>query len=190
MSRAGRSYIRKLTLISVAFAVPWILAGCAQLMDNILVNREPAEVGVAYNSLAYYNWLRSAPISNLNSERQRLEQEAGSGDVIPSVQLAVVLTDSRIADEETESRAREVLRQADTVCGDQDHCENYLVFGKLWENMLDQRVRLQLTTADWRRDQENIRRLEDQIRLLEKQIQDLTGLEQQIMERERSQNQQ
>lgn len=178
--------IRKLTRLMVMAAIPWILAGCNEFLVN--THTAPLEEPVAFDSLGWYRWVGSAPLSDLNRERLRLEHEVeATNGIIPSVQLAVILSDARVANQEAESEARRLLARADRRCFQQRFCADYVAFGELLQDMLKQRARLQIAEADWRRERENVQRLQDQIRRLEQQIQDLTTIEQQLMEREQIQ---
>lgn len=199
------------------FLLLWLALalGCAGRRE--LAPQAGAEVPVApagLQVLAYFAWLEAAPALAVSAELERLLR-APRGPV-EEVQRALLLSASARASEAGEEKARRVLDALVTWPAEDAREADYLEFGRVWRRVLILRENLQgaaasmraageamrSTDANLRQVQQDleaahvshedsaqqIRELETQIEALRRQIEALTSIEQQLIEREQSQN--
>lgn len=174
------------TFIAPALAiVVMTLSGCSAGW-NLIPPTGPA----SYDPLAYHVWLEAASPGQIAAERNRLEQDDVPG-TIDSVQLALMLSHPRTGSAATRQQAISLLEQVETGVAESaaNRVAEYRDFAGIWLRMLrarqgetEAREALADSEAQWRE-------LEARNRQLQSQIEALTNIEQQLIEREQSQEQ-
>jgi hypothetical protein len=135
----------------------------------------------------YYSWVKAASLTELEAEYARLMERPGSADpVIRTVHIGIVLGVSAIATPATEEEALALL---DIAEGSPitDINRDYAAFADFLHGHLQQRAELRTAQGTVAESREELEQLQTSNAELQQQIDALTTLEQQLIEREQSQ---
>jgi hypothetical protein len=135
----------------------------------------------------YYNWVQAASLPELEAEHERLMMRPGLTDpVIRTVHMGTLLGVSALATPETEQEALALLDLVDDNPLT-DTNRDYAAFAGFLRSHLLQRAELRTAQTSVEQARVRIDTLETSNGELQQQIDALTTLEQQLIEREQSQ---
>lgn len=132
-----------------------------------------------FNALAYHHWVGAASAEDLNLERTRLEKNYPELTPKPMVQLAILLSASKLATPESERRALTLLESFTDPADNTQPGYDYVLFAKLWRNHLQQKQTSRQLRSENQHSQEELSKLQEQLDVL-------MTIEKQLMEREQS----
>lgn len=161
-----------------------LLSACS---GSALLRTGPATLG----PLEYVSWARNANAQAIADEQVRLQTLLDDGiATIPSLQFSILagvqtnLTDAALADALVHSQPGAV------ACGLSGQCQSYMEFREVWHDYLRQRQQLATTNTRLRNSEQQIMELDGLVQSLRQQIEELTLIEQDIVEREQPLGQQ
>lgn len=170
-------YITKLRMLMV-------ILGMSLLCSCSIINPLPRSM---YSPLTYYAWIEEASDNRLLQEKTSLDNSDVGKVLIPTVQLALVLSVAPQSAQADLARARSLLKNLPPPAGSDVSGlqEAYLDFSILWQSHLE----LQQTQASKSADRKRIETLEAELSELQATLNAFTSIEQQLIERELKQAQ-
>ena len=136
--------------------------------------------------LDYYAWVESAPESALKVELFGLEINAGNSDpIVTAVRTGMILSTPVLATTKTELQALSLVNEVASLEAKDEVSKAYKVFAEVLQLLLQQREHLRAADTANQRGLVEIDSLKQRNRQLQQQIEELTSIEQQIIERER-----
>lgn len=157
-----------------------LFAGCAGIEQQA---PEPSP----NQAMPYIFWLQSAPPAELKAELTRLIEKAAPLTLEDTVRLASMIGHVHRGNLDEKNWAREVLGQGAPAGAQGGEIDTYLGPEELWGIIHRQREMLHERACDLSGSRQRIEQLEADIRALEKQIEELTSVEQQMVEQEQDQ---
>lgn len=155
-----------------------LLSACT---SSGLLHSGPANLG----PLDYVNWAREADVLAVEREQQRLQTLLDDGiATIPSLQFSILVG---VRPEVSDATLADALAHTDfgvIACGLSNQCHSYMDFRIVWQDYLQQRQQLQATATSLQASQERVAELSQLLEGLRQQIEELTLIEQDIVERE------
>lgn len=155
-----------------------VVSACS---TSILLNSGPANLA----PLDYVNWARSADDQAFANEQVRLQTLLDDGiATIPSLQFSILVGVQRDISESLLTEALVHAEPGSVACGLSSQCQSYMNFNGFWYDYLQQRQQLESTTVNLQDAQQQMMALEALVQGLRQQIEELTLIEQDIVERE------
>jgi len=135
--------------------------------------------------LDYYAWVKTATESELEVELFGLAINSMTSDpVVTAVRTIMILSTSALANDETELRVLELTNEVPGLEAKDDISKSYKIFAEVMQPILQQRQELQKAATANQLGLREIDSLKRRNRQLQQQIEELTSIEQQIIERE------
>ncbi|MES2623897.1 MAG: hypothetical protein V4628_01340 [Pseudomonadota bacterium] len=177
-----------LKLSASKFAAVWLV--CSVLGACTTIAPERAEVvSVALDEqlapLEYYEWIRAAPEAALKVELYGLTINSLTTDpVVTAVRTSMILGASAFTTRESEQQASRLIDDVSGMQTTTDIGNAYKMFAGVLQTLSQERQDLRAARATVQRALVEIDGLKSRNKQLQQQIEELTSIEQQIIERE------
>jgi hypothetical protein len=157
-----RLVLHSITLVAIVFA-----SACS---SKFHFSSQTQQDLISDNILNYYHWLQISTAEDLDAEFVRLmDIDPNARSTFASLKLALVLSASSLATNQTEIQAQEILQNLMAIEKNRENIE-VITFAELWLAKLNVDQRLKSVAT--------------QNKLLQEQLDALTSIEQELLQKE------
>ena len=165
-----------------------VLACCLLSACTAIVPEQNGQVVIVEDRIApldYFTWMKNASEADLEVELAKLRMNASASDpVVTAVRTSMILSTSALADRKAEPEALALLKDIASVETDNNTSAAYKIFAEVLATLLQERQDSRDVRTVNQRALVEIDSLKKKNRQLQQQIEELTSIEQQIIERE------
>ena len=161
-----------------------LLGACTTVVPE-LPQEVPVSVAPQLSALDYYAWVKSASVSELEVELFGLTISPKTADpLINAVRTSMILATSALATDKSTLEALALIQEVALLEANDDISNAYSTFAEVLQLILQQRSDLQLARSTNQKALKEIDILKSRNKQFQQQIEELTSIEQQIIQRE------